>query len=105
MSLPALAAPAAETRPVDVSRTACFAVHAVADPGVMPRVLELFAKRGLVPSSWHSRVDGAEADELVIDIQMAGMVRHESDYVAACLRNIPEVGCVLTSERYRAAAE
>ena len=38
----------------DPSVTACFSVHAHADPGVMPRVLELFAKRGLVPSAWHS---------------------------------------------------
>ena len=28
---------------------AFFSVHAQVDPGVMPRVLELFAKRGLVP--------------------------------------------------------
>ncbi len=36
--------------------TACFAVHARAEPGVMPRVLEQFAKRGLIPSNWHSDV-------------------------------------------------
>ena len=104
MSMPALAAPAAEGRPYDPARTACFSVHAASDPGVMPRVLELFAKRGLVPTSWHSSV-AFGADELVIDIQMQGMVRHESDYVAACLRGIPAVSCVLTSERYLAAAE
>ena len=34
----------------DLPATACFSVHARAEPGVMPRVLELFAKRGLVPS-------------------------------------------------------
>ncbi|WP_236024944.1 hypothetical protein [Arenibaculum pallidiluteum] len=103
-SMPALAAPAAEARPHDPARTACFAVHAASDPGVMPRVLELFAKRGLVPSSWHSRVS-LGGEELVIDIQMQGMVRQESDYVAACLRGIPSVDCVLTSERFLAAAE
>ena len=32
----------------------CFSVHAAAEPGVMPRVLELFAKRGLVPHKWQS---------------------------------------------------
>ena len=36
---------------------------------------------------------------------MQGMVRSEADYVAACLRQIPEVDTVLTSERFRAAAE
>jgi hypothetical protein len=28
---------------------ACFSIHAEAEPGVRPRVLELFAKRGIVP--------------------------------------------------------
>jgi hypothetical protein len=33
------------------------------------------------------------------------MVRSEADYVASCLRQIPDVDTVLTSERFRAAAE
>jgi len=80
--------------------THCFAVHAVAEPGIMPRVLELFAKRGLVPSSWTSRV-GAE-QELTIDIQMIGMSTEVADYVAQCLRQIHGVQVVLAS-RKRAA--
>jgi acetolactate synthase small subunit len=82
--------------------TACFSVHAVANPGVMPRVLELFAKRGLVPSSWTSRV-GAEQD-LTIDIQMSGMDGALMDYVAACLRQIVGVEVVLVSEKRRLGA-
>ena len=105
LSMAALSAPAIEPRPYDSATTACFSIQASADPGLMGRVLELFAKRGLVPSSWHSRVGGLREDELVIDLQMQGMVRREADYVAACLRQIPMVDCVLTSERYSAAAE
>src|SRR3546814_14464322 len=37
----------------------CFSILAAAEPGVMPRVLGLFAKRGLMPSRWHSDVSGA----------------------------------------------
>ena len=80
-------------------RTACFAVHAAAEPGVMPRVLELFAKRGLVPSSWHSTVGGADGGELTIDIQVRDMARELCDYVAACLRQLPYVEVVLTFEK------
>ena len=36
--------------------TACFSVVARAEPGVLPRVIELFAKRGLVPTRCHARV-------------------------------------------------
>jgi acetolactate synthase small subunit len=105
MAMPTQSAPGAECRPFDPSYTACFSVQAAADPGVMSRVLELFAKRGLVPTSWHSRVGGMREDELIIDIQMMGMVRTEADYVAACMRQIPDVDAVLTSERFCAAAE
>ena len=55
--------------------TACFSVHAHAEPGVMPRVLELFAKRGLVPSTWHSLRCGTDEGELAIEIQMRGLGR------------------------------
>ncbi|HKF74213.1 MAG TPA: hypothetical protein VKB68_20855 [Stellaceae bacterium] len=77
--------------------THCFSVHAAAEPGVMPRVLELFAKRALVPSSWTSRV-GAEQD-LVIDIQMVGMSTEVADYVTRCLRQITGVQVVLASRK------
>jgi acetolactate synthase small subunit len=79
--------------------TACFSVHARAEPGVMPRVLELFAKRGLVPSSWHSTVGGAEGEELTIDVQVRGMTGEAADYVAQCLRQLAYVEVVLTSEK------
>jgi hypothetical protein len=63
----------------------------------MPRVLELFAKRGLVPSSWTSRV-GVEQD-LTIDIQMAGMSVEVADYITRCLRQIVGVQVVLASRK------
>jgi hypothetical protein len=86
-----LAAPLPHSEPV-----ACFAVHARAEPGVMPRVLELFSKRGLVPTAWTSRVSG---EELAIDLQMRGMDGDLAEYVAACLRQVAYVEVVLTSQR------
>ena len=82
-------------RPPETQPTACFSVHAEADPGVMPRVLALFAKRGLVPTSWHSRVNGGE---LTIDLQMKGLDADTSAYIAACLRQVVSVTTVLTYE-------
>ena len=94
--MPPLTATVAED---DLSVTACFSVHARAEPGVMPRVLELFAKRGLVPSAWHSTVCGTDWAELTIDIQMRGLGRDLMDYIAACLRQLAYVEVVLTSEK------
>ena len=82
----------------DPSVAACFSVHAHAEPGVMPRVLELFAKRGLIPCVWHSTVCGTDRAELTIDIQMHGLGRDLMDYIAGCLRQIAYVEVVLTSE-------
>ncbi len=91
--MPSVAASAAET---SFPQTAYFSVHARAEPGVMPRVLELFAKRGLVPSGWHSWVSGADQSGLTIEIQMRGLGRDIIDYIAACLRQITCVEAVLT---------
>ncbi len=90
------AARAPRTEP---AKAACFSVHARAEPGVMPRVLELFAKRGLVPSSWHSSTGGLDDDALTIDIQMRGMEVELADYIAACLRQIADVEVVLISQK------
>jgi acetolactate synthase small subunit len=84
----------------DLPATACFSVHARAEPGVMPRVLELFAKRGLVPSCWHSWISGAaDRSQLTIEIQMSGLGRETVNYLAACMRQIVFVEVVLTSQR------
>lgn len=81
----------------DAVPTYCFAVHAAAEPGVLPRVMALFAKRNLVPSRWHSDLGGPRSDELVIDIQVAGLAAEEGDFIARCLRQQVCVQSVLTS--------
>jgi hypothetical protein len=88
------AAPAADRDAALV--TVCFSVQAIAEPGVMPRVLELFAKRGLVPQKWQSAVSGTV---LTIDVQIGGLGREMVDYIARCMRQIAGVDAVLTSER------
>ena len=75
----------------------CFSVHAVAEPGVMPRILELFAKRGLVPHKWQS---AASDRVLTIEVQIAGLAHDTADYIARCMRQIAGVDAVLASERY-----
>ncbi|HLY45676.1 MAG TPA: hypothetical protein VKQ73_08860 [Stellaceae bacterium] len=91
-SLPLAVAPAeAEGSPNPV----CFSLQARAEPGVMPRVVELFAKRGLVPQKWHSTAFGSA---LTIEVQIAGLGRELADYIARCMRQITGVESVLTVE-------
>ncbi len=82
--------------------TACFSVHAAFDAAVMPRVLAVFARRGLVPTTWHSSVCGGDGEEIQIDLQMAGLDARQTEVVAESLRQIVNVACVLTSEKRRA---
>jgi|SRR5579864_7626306 len=91
MPLPAAAHANGDTSALSVS----FSLQARAEPGVMPRVVELFAKRGLIPQKWHST---ASAEALTIDVQMAGLDRELSGYIARCMRQITGVETVLTSE-------
>jgi acetolactate synthase small subunit len=93
MSLSPVAANTADTNFPEIG---VFSVSARAEPGVMPRVLELFAKRGLVPSFWRSAVGGVDQARLTIDIAMNGLDRDVTEYIAACLRQIAFVETVLT---------
>lgn len=92
-SLPLAAAANADGEPSPLC--VCFTVQARAEPGVMPRVVELFAKRGLVPQKWHSTALG---EALTIDLQIAGLGRDLCDYIARSMRQITGVETVLTSE-------
>ena len=74
-----------------------FSLRAAAEPGVMPRVLELFAKRGMVPRKWSSAVGGAEDRALTIDLQVGGLDEHTVEYVANCMRGITGVEAVMTA--------
>ena len=78
---------------------ACFSVFASADPSVMPRVLEVFAKRGLTPTMWHSIVCGVEKEELQIDVQVADVDVRLTDHLAREMRQLVSVKSVLTSEK------
>ena len=73
----------------------CFSVQARAEPGVLPRIVELFAKRGLMPQRWHSTAAGPA---LTIDVQIDGLGRDLADYIARCMRQITGVETVLTSQ-------
>lgn len=84
--------------------TWCFSVFAAPEPGVMPRVLEAFAKRGLVPMRFHGEVVEDGPDGLVIDIHVGGIAADAAEHLAARLRNFVGVERVLTAEKRPAAA-
>jgi acetolactate synthase small subunit len=75
--------------------TFCLTVRTVADPGSLPRVLEVFAKRGLTPSKLFSVATGA--DELTVDLQVTGLDLDQGALIASQLRSQVGIETVLTS--------
>ena len=75
--------------------TFCLTVRTIADPGSLPRVLEVFAKRGLVPAKLFSVATGA--DELTVDLQVSGLEPELGAVIANQLRSQVGIETVLTS--------
>lgn len=81
-------------------KTACFSVQADADPNLLSRLLEPFAKRGLVLSRVHADTDGT--DRLTVDIQVTDMDLGLAGQIGSTLREIIGVEAVLVSEKAHA---
>lgn len=90
---------AAKASKPDYRRVTCFSIRAAPEPGVMPRVLEVFAKRSLMPERCHADLANFGREELTIDLQVAGLSPETGAYLARCLRQIWSVEAVLTSEK------
>lgn len=72
--------------------TTLYSVRARAEPGIMPRVLDLFAKRGLVPQRWSST---AFRWGLAIEIEMADLDCELAEYIGRTIGGIVGVETVL----------
>jgi hypothetical protein len=73
------------------SSTVRYCFEADAEPGVLPRALELLAKRGLVPA----RVFAQSADDaLSVEIEVEGLAPETADHVGRCLAGIVGVRAV-----------
>lgn len=90
-------------RPQAFSESAfCFSIELIPEPGALARVFEQFAKRGLLPTRWHS--DVVEADLMQVDIQMADLPADVGKSIARCLGGIVGVNHVLTASKMRSVS-
>jgi len=75
---------------------------------LMPRVMGVFAKRGIVPSQMHSGLNRPQSDDceqdIHIDIQIKGLSQFATVRLAEDLRQIVGVVTVLTSQKHHIAA-
>ena len=67
------------------SSTVRYCFEADAEPGVLPRALELLAKRGLVPARVFAQAD---ADLLSVEIEVESLEPDTADHVGRSLSQI-----------------
>lgn len=79
--------------------TQCFSVQALTDPGTLPRVIGVFAKRGLVPSHLHANRAPAGRDGLIVDVHVEDTGAEQARLIAQELRRQFCVEAVLVAEK------
>ena len=72
----------------------CFSLRAVAEVGVLARVVQQLARRSLLPLRWHSTMAG---EHLLLDIQIAGLGEEAGERLAESLRQVVGIEEVLTA--------
>ena len=81
------------------SASLLYRLTADADPGLLPRVLEVFAKRSLVPDAMRAErrpaFDRSDDDSLSVELRIPPMEPAKAQHVAACLRETVGVRTVL----------
>jgi hypothetical protein len=82
----------------------CFSVQAEASPGTLPRIVEVVALYGHVPSRLHGERTGPGLEELVVDLQLDGVTPAEAAAIAKRLGRMVTVTSVLWSEKRRLVA-
>jgi acetolactate synthase regulatory subunit len=82
------------------NRTYCYAVRAQADPSTLPRLLALFAKRGLIPAALHARCDDRASGNIQIDLEANGLDAALANYLQRCMEQIVGVELVLLSTKH-----
>ena len=89
----AVAAPV-QTAPTP-SVKALFYVTAMADPGLLPRLIEPVAKLGYVPARVHASRESGDGSELIIDLRLNGVTSRTAELVEIALRAIVGVRQVI----------
>ncbi len=65
-----------------------YLVLASADPGLLPRLIEPFAKLGEVPSRMHASREAGDGSELTVDLRITGVAPRTAELIELALRRI-----------------
>ncbi len=74
---------------------ALYFVSADAHPGMLPRLLEPFAKRGFVPDRVHAHREEHGPRELTVELRLGSTEPRHADLIEAALRAVIGVRSVI----------
>jgi len=74
-----------------VAESALFTVFGEADPALLPRIVALFAKCGLVPARFQAETFG---DEMHVEVELSALSPSRADHFAEVMRQMPVVSLV-----------
>jgi len=83
------AEPAAVANPSTVS--ARYLVQGLSDPGLLPRLIEPFAKLGTVPSRVHASCESGDGSLMTVDLRLGGVSPRVAELIEFELRRIVSV--------------
>ncbi len=78
----------------DCSAFLQYRLTADAEPGLLPRMLQVLAKRSLVPESFRAERRAGD-DGLTVELRIPGIETGKARHIAACLRETVGVRMVL----------
>ena len=73
------------------AESALFTVFGEADPALLPRIVALFAKCGLVPARLLAEALG---DEMHVEVEFSALCPSRADHFAEVMRQMPVVSLV-----------
>lgn len=65
-----------------------FLVLGPADPGLLPRLVEPFAKLGTVPTRVHATREAGDGSEMTVDLRLGDVPQRTAELVELALRRV-----------------
>ncbi|MBS0241315.1 MAG: hypothetical protein JSS20_04005 [Proteobacteria bacterium] len=79
---------AAPVREACHSVSARYLVQGASDPGLLPRLVEPFAKLGTVPSRVHASREAGDGSDMTVDLRLNGVERRTAELIEVALRRV-----------------
>ena len=65
-----------------------FLLQGPADPGLLPRLLEPFAKLGTVPTRVHATREAGDGTEMNVDLRLSDVAQRTAELIEIALRRV-----------------